>query len=309
LKRIIKEVKDFLSFSKSERRGILVLISLICLLLLFYLLYPYLLSQKQYDHTAFDREVKAYLKTQEDISKKNKVYSQKADFDIFDIKHSVAEHTLNPFPFDPNTLAHEQWLALGISVKQAKVIENYRSKGGKFYDKEDFRKMYSISPEEYAILEPYIEIHLSKPEFPQYEHPKKEVSIIKTDINAAGMEELKKIKGIGDYFARQIVEYRIKLGGYYRIEQLLEIYKMDSSRFYPLVPYLEVNPNAVRKINVNKADFDQLKSQPYIGYNIALSLINYRIKHGNYAQLSDIKKSLLINDKNYFKISQYLCVE
>jgi competence protein ComEA len=309
LKRVIKEAKDFLSFSKSERRGILVLISLIILLMVFYFVYPYFLSHKQYDHTAFDREVKAYLKTQEDIANKPKVYSQKADFDIFNVKHSVAEHTLTPFLFDPNMLTHEQWLALGLSVKQAKVIENYLSKGGKFYNKEDFKKMYSISPEEYAILEPYIEIHLSKPEYPKDEHPKKEVSIIKTDINAAGMEELKKIKGIGDYYARQIVEYRIKLGGYYCIEQLLEIYKMDTSRFNPLVTYLDVNPNAIRKINVNQADFDQLKAHPYIGYNIALSLINYRIKHGNYAQLSDIKKSLLINDKNYFKISQYLCVE
>jgi competence protein ComEA len=309
LKRVIKEIKDFFTFSKSERRGILVLISLILLLILFNFVYPYYLSHKKYDYSAFDREVQAYLKTQEVITNKPKVFSSNEDFDIMDVDRSFADHKLTPFLFDPNTLIHEQWMAMGLTTKQAKVIENYRSKGGKFYDKEDFKKMYCISADEYAILEPYIEIKLSKPVYPSKEIPKKETIISKTDINVASIGELIQIKGIGNYYATKIVEYRIKLGGYYSIDQLLEIPKMDSSRLEPLLPYLEVNSNAIRKINVNKANFDQLKSHPYIGYNIALSLINYRTKHGNYGQLIDIKKSLLINDKNYFKISPYLCIE
>jgi competence ComEA-like helix-hairpin-helix protein len=274
---------------------------MILLLILFNFVYPYFLSQKKYDQD--------FLKTQKVITNKPKTYSPKRDFDILDVNRSFAEHKLNPFPFDPNTLIHEQWLALGLTDKQAKVIENYRSKGGKFYDKEDFKKMYCISADEYIILEPYIEIKLSKPEYPKKDIPRKETFISKTDINSASIEELIKIKGIGNYYARKIVEYRIKLGGYYSIDQLLEIPKMDTSRLEPLLPYLEVNSNAIRKINVNKADFDELRSHPYIGYNIALSLINYRTKHGNYKQLSDIKKSALITDNNYFKISQYLCVE
>jgi competence protein ComEA len=309
LKRVIKEIKDFFTFSKSERRGILVLISLITLLILFNFVYPYFISHKKYDYSTFDREVQAFLNTQETIKYKPKAYPSTKDFDIMNVDRSYAEQKLNPFAFDPNTLTHEQWLAMGLTAKQAKVIENYRSKGGKFYDKEDFKKMYCISADEYAILEPFIEIKLRKPVYPSNEIPKKETVISKTEINSASIEDLIKIKGIGNYYARKIVEYRIKLGGYYTIDQLLEIPKMDTARFQPLLPYLEVNPNAIRKINVNQADFDQLKSHPYIGYNIALSLINYRTKHGNYGQLSDIKNSLLINDKNYFKISHYLCVE
>jgi competence ComEA-like helix-hairpin-helix protein len=279
------------------------------LVIIFNYLYPFFVSHQKYDHSAFDREVNAYLKTQEVISNKPAVYKQKEDFDILEVSRSKEEHKLNPFTFDPNTLNHEQWVELGLTYKQAKVIENYRAKGGKFYIKEDFKKMYCISDAEYEILEPYIDIKITKPVYPVKEYPKKEISITKTDINSASIEELKKIKGIGNYYATQIVEYRIKLGGYYSIDQLLEIPKMDTSRLNPLVPYLEVNPNAIRKINVNKAGFDQLKMHPYIGYNIALSLINYRTKHGNYGQVNDIKKSLLINDKNYNKISPYLCVE
>jgi competence protein ComEA len=306
---VIKEIMVFFTFSKSERRGILVLITLILLLILFNIVYPYFVSQKKYDYSAFDREVQAFLKTQQDSSNKRKSYPSKEDFDIIDVDRSFAEHKLTPFLFDPNTLTLEQWLTLGFTAKQAKVIENYCSKGGKFYDKEDFKKMYCISADEYAILEPFIDIKLNKPDYPKKEFTKKENVNPKTDINSASIEDLIRIKGIGNYYATKVVEYRIKLGGYYSVDQLLEIPKMDSSRLQPLLPFLEVNPNAIRKINVNQADFDQLKSHPYIGYNIALALINYRTKHGNYVQLTDIKKSMLINDKNYFKISHYLCVE
>jgi competence protein ComEA len=309
LKRVIKEVKDFFTFSKGERRGVLVLTTLILLLILFNFLYPQFVSHQKYDHSAFDKEVKAFLNSQEIIADSQKTFLPKEDFNIMDADHSAVAQKLYPFPFDPNTLTHEQWIAIGLTEKQVKVIEKYRVKGGKYYKKEDFKKMYCISANEYEILEPFIEIKISKPEYTKSEYPKKETVITKTEINSASIEELKKIKGIGNYFATAIVEYRIKLGGYFSIMQLLEIPKMDTSRFNPLIPFLEVNPNAIRKINVNQAGFDQLKSHPYIGYNIALSLINYRTKHGNYALLSDIKKSMLINDKNYEKISYYLCVE
>jgi competence protein ComEA len=306
---VIKEVKDFFTFSKGERRGVLVLITLILLIILFNFLYPLFVSHQKYDHSAFDKEVKAFLNSQEKIVDSQKAFLPTEDFNILDADHSVVAQKLNPFPFDPNTLTHEQWRSLRLTDKQIKVIENYRAKGGKYYKKEDFKKMYCISASEYEILEPFIEIKISKPDYSKIEYPKKTIVISKTEINSANIEELKKIKGIGNYFATQIVEYRIKLGGYFSIEQLLEIPKMDTTRFNPLIPFLEVNPNAIRKINVNQAGFDQLKSHPYIGYNIALSLVNYRTKHGNFVQLSDIKKSLLINDRNYKKISYYLCVE
>ena len=129
------------------------------------------------------------------------------------------------------------------------------------------------------------------------------------DINTAPEEELIKIKGIGNYFASQIIKYRNQLGGYNAKEQLLEVPKMDSARYKEISPYVEVNIKAVHKININTATFDQLKQHPYIGYNIALSLINYRMNHGLYGSVSDIKKSALITDKNYPKISYYLCTQ
>lgn len=62
------------------------------------------------------------------------------------------------FDFNPNTISHDSLLLLGFSDAQARGIENYRCKGGKFRRKEDFARMYTVSPEKYQELEAFIVI-------------------------------------------------------------------------------------------------------------------------------------------------------
>jgi len=304
--KFIKKIKDYLTFNKSERRGLLVLSVLILILIIINILLPYFNTYKKYDYSEFDKQVSEFLSTREIVSTRPKTYKQKEPFNIYDANTSAVEQKLNPFAFDPNTLSYEGFIQMGFLPKQAITVIKYRTKGGRFYKKEDFSKMYCISKSEYQILEPFIEI--KSPEKKSFSNDHHE-EISKVDINTATEEQLMQIKGIGNYFAKNIIKYRSQLGGYYSKEQLLEIPKMDSEKYEIISPYLEVNMNAIHKINVNTATFDQLKQHSYIGYNIALSLINYREKHGSYKNISDIKKSALITDKNYPKISCYLCTE
>ena len=300
--------KDFFTFNKSERNGIFVLSSLIFVAMLFYIFIPLFIPKKTYDAVQFDKEVSALLKERKANTKKTASYPQKESFDVFDINTSVAEQKLNPFPFDPNTMTVELWQELGLRDKQIKTIMNYRAKGGTYYKKEDFKKMYCISDEEYVILEPFIEIKISKPTYEKYTPKKEETKPLLVDINTASAEELMEIKGIGPYFSDRIIKYRLQLGGYYKIEQVMEIPKMDSIKFSAIRSFLEVNPSAIHKININTATFDALKEHPYIGYNIALALVNYRNKHGNFKQVSDIKASAMITEKIFEKIAHYLSV-
>lgn len=60
------------------------------------------------------------------------------------------------FPFNPNTVSLDSLTLLGFSVKQAQTILRYREKGGRFRHKEDFAKIYTVSPEMYERLYPYI---------------------------------------------------------------------------------------------------------------------------------------------------------
>ncbi|HQI69519.1 MAG TPA: helix-hairpin-helix domain-containing protein [Bacteroidales bacterium] len=274
------------------------------------MLAPRIIAQHKYDSSRFEKEVAEYLKTQEIITRKTKTYRKKQPFNVFDANISAVEQKLSPFIFDPNTLPYAGFVEMGLTEKQALAISKYRVKGGRFRKKEDFKKIYTISEKEYAVLEPFIEIKPSPDlQQTQQEKVKKAEPLVMVDINTATEDELKKINGIGNYFAEQIVTYRNRLGGFNAKEQLLEVPKMDSAKYALISPHVEVNLNAIRRINVNTATFDELKVHPYLGYNIALSLVNYRTKHGNFVKVEDIKKSALITEKNFPKISYYLCTK
>lgn len=310
MKKLLSQFKTYFSFTRGELRGVFVLVSLMLLVMIFYYLMPVLFPLPNLDFTEFDKKSEAFLKGQKSIETRTYQYSEKSESNAetwFNDKEKEKSNITNPFPFDPNAMSEAGWKRLGLTTKQIATIENYKSKGGKFYKKEDFKKMYCISDEEYETLSPFITIaNTSERSFVKNTFTPSPVKLI--ELNSADAEALKSIKGIGDYFATKIIQYRDKLGGFYSVEQLKEVYKMDSAKYAQIAPYVEVNANAVRKISVNSADFDELKSHPYIGYNIALSLINYREKHGNFANINDLKKSMLITDKNFPKISKYIKV-
>ena len=100
------------------------------------------------------------------------------------------------------------------------------------------------------------------------------------NLNSTDTTELKSLPGIGSFFARNIVEYREKLGGYVEINQLLEVYSFDSSRLETITPYINIDSILLRKINVNADDFKIILRHPYIEYEDVKKIVNHREKRG-----------------------------
>jgi competence protein ComEA len=300
-------IKDYFSFNKRERNGIFILLIILMIVVAIPFVLPYLIPKGKTDFSQFKKEISAFEKS----LKENSDTSYAKDFDFNHIDKSSAETILHPFPFNPNDLSEEKWKELGFDEKQIKTIKNFEAKGGKFYKKEDLEKIYGISASEYAVLEPYIQIPDENKSY-----SKKEKQIFKSDknttvieLNSADTTELKKLKGIGTWFAKKIIAYRTKLGGFFKKEQLLEVKGMDSTKYAAFCDYVSVNKYLVKTLNVNTADFDDLKSHPYIGYNIALSLTNLRQVHGKFSNVAAIKQSVLVTEKVYEKISPYLSID
>jgi len=298
--------KDYLSFNKRERNGIFVLLLILILVIAIPRILPLFSSKDSVDFSAFQNDISKFKKN---IIKGNDSIKHE-NFDYDNVDRSVAENKLNPFYFNPNNLSVEKWKELGFDDKQIHIIKNYEAKGGRFYKKEDLRKIYGISENEYTVLEPYIQIpedhKNNKKEFTSFKSEKNSVVI---ELNSADTAELKKLKGIGSYYAKKIIAYRTKLGGFYKKEQLLEVKGIDSARYAGFVDYVSINKFIIRTININTVTFDELKTHPYLNYNIANSLINFRKVHGKFNSVADIKKSALINEMIYEKISPYLSVE
>ena len=208
-----------------------------------------------------------------------------------EIKTEEAHATL--FAFNPNTITIDSLQLLGLTQKQALTIIHYREKGGRFRKKEDFSKMYTVSPEKYLELKPYIVIPVAgkrpepkakiverpevkqeekpaeKPEQPKKESewkaPKEKVFV---DLNEADSAALISVKGIGPYFCKAILSYRKALGSFASIDQLLEIRGMDQEKFDRIKDQVFVHPGGIKKFSIAEADENFLRRHPYIGaYN------------------------------------------
>ena len=216
------------------------------------------------------------------------------------------------FSFDPNTLPYDSLLLLGFSGKLAGQIVHYREKGGRFKTKESLLKIYSMDTALYESLKDYIVLKTTLPEkksahterrFPENK------SELMVELNGADTLDLQQLYGIGPGFARKIVKYRDLLGGYYRKEQLLEVYGMDKERYGKFEKNIYADTLLIRKININKASLKQLIRHPYIDYSIAKRIVLLRKqKGGKFQKVSDLREIDMLYDSLFRKIRPYLSV-
>ena len=115
-------------------------------------------------------------------------------------------------------------------------------------------------------------------------------------INSADTTELKSLPGIGSFFAKNIVDYRNKLGGFIDKKQLLEIYGFDSVRFEIISPYIILDSIEIQKVKVNHDDFKTLLRHPYIEYDDVKKIVNYRETKGMITNWEQYKKVVTRDD-------------
>jgi len=115
------------------------------------------------------------------------------------------------------------------------------------------------------------------------------------DLNTADTTELQQVRGIGSYFARRIVDYRTRLGGYVHIGQLMEINGIDEERVLRWQKQLKVDPSAVNKIDLSTATEEELRRHPYIGFYAARGIISFR-KTQPVVTLNDLVQNNIITE-------------
>jgi competence ComEA-like helix-hairpin-helix protein len=113
------------------------------------------------------------------------------------------------------------------------------------------------------------------------------------DINTSDTLQLIKIPGIGSSFAKRITSYRNLLGGYYRLEQLQEVYGMYEELYEKIIPYMQTDTDKIIPIPVNTASLDKLRSHPYINFYQAKAIIEIRKKKG---KLENIHEFYLLEE-------------
>jgi len=192
------------------------------------------------------------------------------------------------FAFDPNTVSEADLQRLGLSERQAAAIENYRAKGGRFRGKADFQKMYVVSDTLFARLEPYI-------------------AIPKLELNAADSAALVSLRGIGPWYARKILSYRDRLGGFVDVAQLREIDGLDDERLSGFLDEVCVDTAKVRPLDLWHAPDSLLSAHPYLGPKGARSLLRYRSLYDSTRwTLTDLAREHVLPVENIEKLKKYI---
>ncbi|MES2062655.1 MAG: helix-hairpin-helix domain-containing protein [Bacteroidota bacterium] len=271
------QIKNYLSLTKKEWNGMVVLLILITLVLIAPYIYQWLRKDNTINVTAFNTAAAALNNANPqplngNRSSKNALYK-----------------------FDPNTASADDWQKLGITAKQAAIIKNYTAKGGRFRKAEDLQKIYGLTKVDYARLAPFIII------------PKENIKAnVIVELNAADSAGLTAIDGIGGAFAKRIIYYRERLGGFITKEQLKEVFGIDELKYDEIKNQVKVDAARIRKININIITFDKLRLMPYLNYKQVNAIVEYRKQHGDYASISDLKNIAIIDDDILRKIEPYL---
>ncbi|TDH19828.1 hypothetical protein EXU57_22500 [Segetibacter sp. 3557_3] len=317
--RWVSFVKDYLTYTKKDRVGLFVFIILATL---FYL-YPTFVPTRVPDipDEAFKKEL-ASLKITVDTSTTGRYYPHDLNIPPYSRKHfeRSERYTGELFFFDPNTLSETGWKRLGVKTQTIKTISNFLGKGYVFKSPKDIRRIYGLKADEAERLIPYVRISANpsgkkdqgtfEPSTSTaYTAPVKitrPVMPAVIDINKADSNALIALPGIGSRLASRIINFREKLGGFVSVQQVGETYGIPDSTFQKILPRLSCEQPVVHTININEADVTTLRNHPYIKWNIANAIVNYRQQHGNYRSLDDLKKIVLIDEQLFQKIVRYL---
>jgi competence ComEA-like helix-hairpin-helix protein len=215
------------------------------------------------------------------------------------------------FAFDPNTVSEADLFRLGLPSRTVKSILNYRNKGGRFRQKEDLEKIFTLSADDYARLSAYVifaPVETPLPVATFVAKKQKEAGVL--DINRADAEAWKQLPGIGEKRAQQMVGFREKLGGFRSVDQVAELHGLPDSIFQQIRPWLRMDDTPLRTLNLNTASLEALDAHPYISRRQAEMMVAYREQHGAFRAVDDLDNIRAFTDKAWLaRVKPYLGVE
>ncbi|MCL2412687.1 MAG: helix-hairpin-helix domain-containing protein [Bacteroidales bacterium] len=161
------------------------------------------------------------------------------------------------------------------------------------------------APEGRSVIEP-VEMRSPQQESSQPRFQTRERQPFRVHANTADTLDLQQIRGIGSATSHRIVRYREQLGGFVRIEQLLEVFGIDSERYEQIKAFFIIDKQNIQKLNINTISIRELQRHPYLDYWQAKAIVQNRDKNGFYENISDILKLALIDQETFDFIKDYL---
>lgn len=217
------------------------------------------------------------------------------------------------FYFNPNKASEQELLMLGLTQRVVNNIIRYRNSGGEFDKAEDLKIIYGLSNTAYKRIKPFVKIETPEVAIEKTKQDEEKVEIdsyfLPIEINSADKNELQGLQGIGEVFSKRIVTYRSRLGGFYDICQLNEVYGIDEDLVTGLSDYITINTEKISKINLNNAEYRDIISHPYIDRQTTVAIMEYKRFAGHINDLQELLDQRVVSPEVYRKIKWYFCAQ
>ena len=293
--------KSHFWYNKSQRNGIFILILLI-------VIFQFIIV-----FVDFYSEEKVNIDTPKVIAFHHQIDSLR--------KISLENSRLKFFPFNPNYITDYKGAQLGMSLVEIDRFLAFRKTGEFINSRKEFQKVTTISDSLLNSISPYFKfpdwvvernqnIQSSTSRDTRLFAKKSKYILTSTDINLAVKEDLKTINGIGEKLSERIIKYRSKLQGFSKLNQLYEVWGLDTEVVDKLLLVFKVvNLPNIKKINVNTVSFRELLKNPYLDYELCKKIFEYKDEVAELQDISELKNIIGFPLDLYDRIVLYLVAE
>ncbi len=318
--RVGYTLSEYFYFKNKERRA-LIYLSVCCVVTSFIpLIFPLFQSSQQVDFSEFKQEIAAFYADDEKDSPTQNIDSTPQE--------------ISYFPFNPNTASKDDFQKLGLSSRTAQSILNYRSKGGKFFKAEDFKKIYTLKSEDYERLTDYITLPLNPPlaikrkkKSYEYDHVDKViVQEFTFNPNTASYEDLVRL-GISSRAAKGLIKYRNAGAVFRKKSDFKKVYNIEEADYNRLESYIDLpdeadfpTPEKTKSVykkkewtpvfvDINNATVDEWQKLRGIGPGYANWIVKHRERLGGFATVEQVSEVYNFPDSTYQSIKEFLTNE
>jgi competence protein ComEA len=294
---------NLVGFSRNQTNGFLLFLPLLIGITISPAILRWYVSRQEKDHAA-------------DVAKLEQLVSEWRTFEGKARSDSIQQ---SPIPstsqVDINTAGLDQFNSLGFDRQVAERIITYRQRGGKFRSKRDLLRIYGLDSVFFQAVEE--NLYVSTPHIQQQKASgrRRDVDAAKKvlsraehyDLNKADTTQLKKVYGIGEKLALRIIKYKDVLGGFISIDQVGEVYKLDSAVLKRIKQKFFIDDHfEPLRLNINTAGRQELAAHPYISDRAADAIVAYRFQHGKFGKLEDLRRIPLIDSVMLLRTGPYL---
>ena len=268
-------VKSFLTYSKSQRIGILLFFGIIILVQGIYFFYDFTAKK------TIDKEQSKWLALQSTV-------------DSLKLNNKNYKPTI--YPFNPNFITDFKGYKLGMSVEEIDRLLAYRAQNKFVNSAAEFQDVTKVSDSLLKAISPYFKFpdwvknnKKNSQEFAKNDFSKPG-KIIVLDINQATKEDLMKVYGIGDKISDRILEQKDKYGAFVSMEQMDDIWGLSPEVLEKLKSSFAVKSiTNCKKININNASVKELTQFPFFRYQLAKDIVVFRTMKGD-LKIEDLSK-------------------